>query len=124
MNKTGCAAMSSDRRHPNRARLSLPALFFLIVSIGPLLPQARADHLRDHEIARQALLRGEILPLETLLAEVRKAFEGEFIGVELELKQGAWVYVLKILTRDGKLLRIVADARTGAVLTSRKDRDG
>lgn len=77
----------------------------------------------DHEIAREALLRGEILPLEAVLAEVRKSVKGEFVGVELERRHGVWVYTLKMLTPAGELQKIRVEARTGKPWDRKQQKD-
>jgi uncharacterized membrane protein YkoI len=51
----------------------------------------------DHDVARAALERGEILPLETILARVRESVRGDVVGVELERDCGAWIYEIKII---------------------------
>lgn len=102
---------------------------WLVLAVAAALPAmvplaAAGDHRRtDHEVARQALLRGEIMPLEAVLAEVRKSQPGEFVGVELELKHGLWVYGIKLLTPDQRLTRIKVDARTGKILPARKEQE-
>jgi len=71
---------------------------------------------RDHDIARQALERGEILPLEKVLGEVRKAAPGEVIQVELERKHGGWIYEIKVILPGGALVEVHADAGTARIL--------
>lgn len=80
---------------------------------------ALADDLRDHERARAALQAGEILPLQQVLARVSARHPGEVLEVELEREDGRWVYELKLLQRDGLLVRLDVDARTGEVLARR-----
>lgn len=98
-------------------RLYARALIIIVMAgFGALLePVVAKDDNRhsDHEVALQALLRGEIMSLETVLAEVRKTHQGEFVGVELEMKHGLWVYGIKLLTPDQRLTKIRVDARTG-----------
>ena len=73
---------------------------------------------RDHEIARKALLSGEIRPLEAVIAEVRRTVPGEIVGVELESYHGRWTYKLKVITPSGTMQRVVVDARqTGDAVT-------
>jgi uncharacterized membrane protein YkoI len=70
----------------------------------------------DHEIARGALERGEIVPLEDVLVEVRKAVAGQIVGIKLEREGGTWIYEFRILGTDGSMLEVYADARTKAIL--------
>lgn len=77
---------------------------------------------RDHDRARQALKAGEVMPLVTILERVALQHPGQVLEVELERDDGAWIYELRVLGPDGGLVKIKVDARTGAVLKSRKDR--
>jgi uncharacterized membrane protein YkoI len=70
----------------------------------------------DHDVAREAMKRGEIMPLERVVAEVRKTISGNIVGVELENKHGTWVYEFKVLAPDGSMIDVYADARTAAIL--------
>lgn len=73
-------------------------------------------HELDHDRARQALMRGEIAPLEKVLEAVRARIEGEFVGAELERDHGLWVYDLKFIDRTGRLRKIYVDARTAEII--------
>jgi len=76
-------------------------------------------HRRDHDLARQALERGEVLALEAVLAEVRKSMSGEVAGVELEREHGAWLYEIKMIGPGGVLTEVEVDARTGRILRTK-----
>ena len=78
----------------------------------------------DHERAREAVQRGEILPLEEILARARRAFDGEMLEVELEEEghdpfEGRLVYEVKMLAADGAVTELYYDARTGELLKAR-----
>ena len=75
----------------------------------------------DHDIARAALIRGEILPLEAILAEVKKTVVGEFVGVELSRRQNIWIYTIKVISPTGAFDRVLADAKTGVVIKTKRD---
>jgi len=106
--------------HPlTRSRLAL---------ILPLLALALATggaHARDkkhnHEVARAALMRGDILPLTKILAIAAQRAPGEVIDVELEEEKGRMKYDLKILTKGGRVLELELDAKTGATLKLEED---
>ena len=84
---------------------------------GALAPgPARADGPRDHERARAALQAGEVLSLQAVLERVQRKHPGDVLEVELEREGGRWVYELKLLQRDGTLLRLDVDARTADIL--------
>ncbi|MCW0235370.1 MAG: PepSY domain-containing protein [Ferrovibrio sp.] len=78
-------------------------------------PVAQAGE-RDHDRARRAVEAGEIKPLREVLAEAEKAHNGRLIEAELESKDGKMVYELKLLTVEGRVLKVYYDARSGALL--------
>lgn len=77
---------------------------------------ARANDLRDHDRARQALLAGEILPLKTILERIERSQPGQVMEVELEQKSADWIYEIKLLQTEGRLLKLYVDARSGEIL--------
>lgn len=69
----------------------------------------------DHERARAALTRGEVVPLRRVLEAVER--QGDILKIELtSTETGAFVYKLKMLSRDGKISKRCVDARTGVLL--------
>lgn len=70
----------------------------------------------DHDRARQALERGEIMSLRALLDRVEADYPGEIIEVELEREEGRWRYEVKLLRAGGALIELDIDARDGTVL--------
>jgi len=75
----------------------------------------------DHVAAREALQRGEILPLARILAIVAGHVPGDVIDVELERKHGRWRYEVKVLTSTGRVREVKLNARDGAVLEIEDD---
>ena len=83
--------------------------------------QGRPPH--DHEQARTALTRGEVVPLRRVLEAVERQSPGDVLRIELlPAPAGGFFYKLKILTRDGKVVKQCRDARTNAVLTTCPER--
>lgn len=74
----------------------------------------------DHDRARRALEEGRILPLGQILARAEAAYPGQLIEAELEDEHGKLVYELKVLAKDGRLLKLYYDAATGEVLKVRQ----
>ncbi|WP_242662290.1 PepSY domain-containing protein [Teichococcus deserti] len=99
---------------------------FLLLTGLLLLPLAPAQADRDdwrrlgcrneQDCARQALERGEIRPLEDVLAVARRAVPGDIVGVELDRDDGRWVYEIKVLTAGGKRREIEIEATTLRIL--------
>ncbi|WP_417677589.1 PepSY domain-containing protein [Pseudodonghicola sp.] len=96
--------------------LSLPLLIALAL---PVL--ADAD---DHDRARSALERGQILPLTDILAIARdRVGDGRLIGVEFEYHEGLYIYELEMITPDGRMIELELDAATGAEIGAHPGRD-
>lgn len=76
------------------------------------------DADEDQETARKALEQNEILPLGKVLALIQQQFQGDVIEIELEMdsKNGLWIYDLELIDSDGRVREFDVDARTGEVL--------
>ncbi len=77
-------------------------------------PDTEADD--DHETARKALEQHEVLPLGQVLAMIEKEQPGDVIEIELERKNGVWVYELELIDTDGRVREFDIDARSGEIL--------
>lgn len=75
----------------------------------------------DQERAWQARRSGEILPLDTILNNVLRAYPGELLKIEFDDDDGELIYEIKILTRRGIVLEMEIDARTGRILEIEED---
>lgn len=93
----------------------------LILLCVPGIPPSQADS-EDHDSARRAVERGELRPLSEILAAIEKEFAARVLEVELERrKTGALVYEIKILARDGRVLELEYDGRTGERIRIEED---
>jgi uncharacterized membrane protein YkoI len=98
-----------------RTRLALLTLLLA------LLPLAEGAADSDHERARQALERGEVLPLAEILERVRSQAPGEVIETEFDREGGRWVYELKLIDPQGRVVELEVDAVDGRILRSELD---
>lgn len=106
-----------------KSQASLRMCFVLIMAMA-MAPRAMADeserdHRRDHDDARRALLDGKTKPLTAILAIVEKRVKGPVIDVDLETRGARLVYVVQVLSKDGRKVDVELDARSGEVLRSR-----
>ena len=76
-------------------------------------PWPPAHEVHDEDEARHALESGEVLPLERVLAGLGGTVPGEVSGLELEKENGIWIYEFKIISPDGRMLKVRVDAKTG-----------
>lgn len=100
--------------------------FLLLGALASSMSQGLADEKKqrkphEHAAVREALQRGEVLPLLKILAIANEKVPGDVIEVELEDERDALVYEIKILTSTGRVREVEIDARTGVVLKIEDD---
>lgn len=99
-----------------------PLVAVLIFMGGTVAAIGDDDDARDHELARQVLSEGRILPLAEITKIFKTQFAGEIVGVELEVKAAnTFVYEFKVLTQNGKLKEVKVDAKTARILKIEDD---
>ena len=94
-------------------KLTLLTLALLIV---PGFADAQAQIPPDFELARDAVARGEILPLAEVLSRLQESHPGRVIEVELEYSENILVYEVELVTDDGRLIEVEMNAATGAFI--------
>ncbi len=77
--------------------------------------QTRDPGWGGRDAARDAVQRGDILPLEQVVASVQARHPGRVLDARLDTARP--VYHLRLLATGGQVLRIAADARNGAILS-------
>ncbi|HKS58376.1 MAG TPA: PepSY domain-containing protein [Steroidobacteraceae bacterium] len=97
------------------------ALCAAALVVASVVADDDAKHAREHDAIRAALQRGEVLPLQRILAIAQEKVAGDVIEVELESKHAALVYEIKVLTQSGRVREVKIDARSGAVLSVEDD---
>lgn len=73
----------------------------------------------DHERAREAVQSGQALPLRSILETLERTHPGRVLEVELERHRDQWIYEVKLLQADGRLIKLRVDAKTAEVLQRR-----
>jgi uncharacterized membrane protein YkoI len=91
----------------------------LLGVMAPLAPSYGHSHEDDHEQARRALEAGQVLPLRTVMDQVERDIPGQIVKIEFDEDDGSWIYKIKVLQRDGKLIKLKIDARNGAILKTK-----
>ncbi|NVK43821.1 MAG: PepSY domain-containing protein [Oceanospirillaceae bacterium] len=89
----------------------------LVIATAAVSDDADDHHDRkvDHLVARSALQRGEIMPLEKILTAVRPQLQDEIVGIKFEMHQGRWFYEFRTVDEAGHLHYIHADAKTAKI---------
>ncbi|MDR6288144.1 putative membrane protein YkoI [Inquilinus ginsengisoli] len=85
-------------------------VLFIVLALPP------AGFGDDHDRARAARERGEIRPLEDILPSVRQRFPGDVVRIELENEHDRWIYEIKLISPDGRLVELDVDAGSGDVI--------
>ena len=100
---------------PRLHRLAWPALLVACaLGVGTALHADDGGH--DHDRARQALEQGQVLPLRTVLDRIEREYQGQALKVEFERDDGRFIYEIRLLQRDGRLVKLKVDAVDGRVL--------
>ncbi len=99
---------------------SLAAILGIVLAVLAASPEVRA--LSDQEEARAAVEAGEVLPLNTILQQIRRDFPGRILDAELDERgRGKWVYKIRMLKKNGRVVELTVDGRSGRVLRSKGD---
>jgi uncharacterized membrane protein YkoI len=85
-----------------------------------LIAGARADDVGP-DVAKRLLSEGRIRPLSEIVDGVIAKVPGKMLEVELEIEDGIYVYDVKVLQPNGRVVEVEADAKTGAVLKVEDD---
>jgi len=86
----------------------------LLSSLGDGAAARTRERDDDQDLARQALQRGEVLPIARILELVAQHLPGDVIEVQLDERRGRLEYEIRVLTPAGRVRELVLDARTGA----------
>jgi uncharacterized membrane protein YkoI len=98
-----------------RRRLRLLLCLLLLLGAAPLAPApAAADN--DQDRAREAVQSGQVRPLNQILKSVRRQYKGEVLDAQLFDFGGQWVYQVRLLTKDGRVLDIAVDGQSGQII--------
>jgi uncharacterized membrane protein YkoI len=97
---------------------ALPHVTVLAVAGVAASLHLSAATYEDYEHAREAVERGEILPLTEILERVEARHGGRMIEVEFESADSRWFYELELIQPDGRIIEVTVDAVTGETLRS------
>ncbi|WP_206366193.1 PepSY domain-containing protein [Sphingomonas flavalba] len=96
----------------------------LLLAIVPAAAVAGSKSHKSHEQVRDALRRGEVLPLTRIMAIAQARAPGQVIKVELDDDDDhprRLIYEVKTLSSTGRVMEVEIDARTGKVLKVEED---
>lgn len=99
----------------------------IVASVGAAWVSAAADD--DHDRAREAVAAGHILPLSAIIERAVQRFGGNVLDVEYEDddehggnhgRTSSPRYEVKLLTADGRILKLDYDAASGELIGERR----
>lgn len=94
--------------------LGLVTLFFLTAIPAPGIAG------QDQNDAQKARKQGDLIPYGQIARRAVKQFGGRVVGQKMrQTGSNSWVYELRLLMEDGKVLQVVMDAKTGRVISTR-----
>jgi hypothetical protein len=85
-------------------------LILMAATLAGLLPASPALALRGPNDVREMVQAGQIMPFEVIQRRVLQENQGEYMGAQFD--QSTRVYRFRFL-RDGDLINVDVDARTG-----------
>ena len=88
----------------------------LLLAAALSLHSAQAKESFDQDDAREALRKGEVMPLTAILRIVAKRQPGTVIAVDVEIRKGRLIYEIDVITREGRRRELRLDARRGKIL--------
>jgi uncharacterized membrane protein YkoI len=92
-----------------------PAVALMLA--GGVLSAAGAQTYDDYERAREAVARGEVLPLTDILPRVESEYGGRMIEVEFNIEETGYAYEFELIQPDGRIIEVTVDAATGKMLS-------
>ena len=103
--------------------LKLRCKYVLLVFLlsGNLLSVTSVVAEEDYQLAKKLREKGEILPLEKILAFARAKKAGEVLETEFEKKDGRYIYEVEILDVKGQVWELKLDAKTGQLIKIEMD---
>ena len=114
--------MASCHTPPFR-RLILSCVALCLLGASPLLRADDDDH-GSHELARQALEQGRVLPLRAVLEKIERDYQGQALKVEFEQDDGRFLYKIRLLQSDGRMVKLKVNAVDGKVLEIKRKEHG
>lgn len=96
-------------------------LLAAVLAAGPALADdhghGRGDDDDDHDLARELYEHGDIQPLSKVLAEIAQRVPGDVVAIDLaESQDDRWIYVVQVVTADGRRIIVNVDAASGNIL--------
>ena len=102
-------------------KLALIALVLVVFAPFSVVPADAESRMRclTRDQQRTAIAERRAVPLATVRTSVRARVPGEMVRARLCQEPERLIYLLTVLPRDGKVRRVIVDAKSGAVVSVR-----
>jgi uncharacterized membrane protein YkoI len=102
-------------------KLALVALALALVGPLSVIPAEAEPRMRclTRDQQRTAITERRAVPLAAVRKSVRARVPGEMVRARLCQEPERLIYLLTVLPRDGKVRRVIVDAKNGAVVSVR-----
>jgi uncharacterized membrane protein YkoI len=95
------------------------AVFLGFVVAGAAAPAAADTICFAPDEAREQVAKHGLIALHDVVRSARGGAQADLISARLCETSGNMVYMIAMLGRDGKVARLIVDARTGDLITTR-----
>jgi len=85
----------------------------------PQRQERNRDQRREQDAAREAVRRGDILPLGGIIRSAQAYCPGKFLGARLLRGRNGYTYRVRILRPNGRRVGLTIDAKSGSVVGGR-----
>jgi hypothetical protein len=102
-------------------RFALVALALTVIGPLSVVPADAEPRMRclTRDQQRSAITERRAVPLAAVRTSVRAKVPGEMVRARLCQEPDRLIYLLTVLPRDGKVRRVIVDAKNGAVVNVR-----
>jgi uncharacterized membrane protein YkoI len=103
--------------------LKLALIALMLIALAPFSVESADAEARTRCLTRDqqraAIAERRAVPLAAVRKSVRARVPGEMVRARLCQEPERLIYQLTVLPRDGKVRRVIVDAKSGAVVTVR-----
>src|SRR5262245_10887025 len=92
------------------------ALALALLAVPPPAAAQERQHCLSRAEQRAAIESGEAIPLAAARRILRQRLGGELVRARLCHESNRLIYLLTVLTREGKVRRVTLDATNGTVI--------
>ncbi len=109
--------MNKALRRPGMLPFLVMACLAAPIVIADADGQRWEDDDNSYDQARRALSRGDVLPVEEVIKQLKTHIPGQVLEIEFEREHARWVYEFKMIDESGRRLEVYLDAKTAELIS-------